>query len=188
MYVKVPLLRAFRTSVSCWSFTWVWVIEGLLSSLGLSILADLSNLNGRFSLSFPIPPVSYLNIWRLLQGHQLQVVSPLPYFTAFSPLRQDPNICLSFHFFSFSLSGPLERYNRPDEKFFFLLIVDTRFGLLIRIRWSVCIWKPQNILYVSFSRFWFVHILFGSWSSFNLLLNSQWIVQGFISSIRLQLR
>ena len=38
--------------------------------------------------------------------------------SAFSALWQDPSICLSFYFFSFSLNGAIEQQNLLDDKFF----------------------------------------------------------------------
>ena len=57
------------------------------------------------------------------------------------------------------------------------LLIFTRFGVLIRIGWSVCISQFQRIVCISFSRtepglciYYLVE-----WSNFNFLHNSQWI-------------
>ena len=59
----------------------------------------------------------------------------------------------------------------------FYLVIDTKFGLLVRIEQSLCISKSQRILCISFS--WTDSDLclynLSAWSNFKLLHNSQWI-------------
>ena len=60
---------------------------------------------------------------------------------------------------------------------YFFLYIGTRFGLLFRIQWIVCVRKSQRIFRVSFSRtgsgLCIYHL--EVWSNFNLLHNFQWI-------------
>ena len=52
-------------------------------------------------------------------------------------------------FFSFHC-GPPEQRNPSDDKFFFFLLINTKPGLLVGIRWPICIGKFQRILWVIF--------------------------------------
>ena len=70
----------------------------------------------------------------------------------------------------------LVKQNPHFHQFFFVLII-TRSGRLVEIRWSVCISKPQRSLCVSFSRTdsrLCVYHLF-VWSNLNFWQNSEWI-------------
>ena len=63
---------------------------------------------------------------------------------------------LSFYFLSFLLYSPLEQQNL--QVLFFLLIT-SRSGLLLGIRWSFCILKTENMSSLIFlDRFWLEHI------------------------------
>ena len=109
------------------------------------------------------------------QVQQLQLVSLSPScFTTFSALKQDPSICLFFYFLLFSLCGPLEQQNPLYDIPFFL--INTRSSLLAGIGWSVCIWKFQRILSVSFTKtksgLCIYHL--SVWPIFNLLHNFLW--------------
>ena len=89
----------------------------------------------------------------------------------FSSLWQGFNICLSFSFLLFSLSGPLEKIKFTWWQVF--SSCKSRFQALTGR--SMCIWNSQRILCVSFSRtdsgLYICQIL--EW--LNLLHCSQWI-------------
>ena len=67
--------------------------------------------------------------------------------------------------------------NFADFLFFFFLLIIIRSGLLVEIRWSVCISKSHRSLYLSFSRtgaeLCIYHLL--AWSNLNFLHISHWI-------------
>ena len=71
--------------------------------------------------------------------------------TVFPELSQDPDICHSFRFLSFSFYDPLERESSPDYKCIFFWI-NIWSGLLAGNGQSICIWKSQRILCISVSR------------------------------------
>ena len=81
----------------------------------------------------------------------------------------------SFRFIPWS-AGIAKWTNFANYLFFFLLII-IRSGLLVRIRWSVCMLESHRSLGVSFSRTgaWLCiyHLLV--WSNLNFLHFSQWI-------------
>ena len=71
----------------------------------------------------------------------------------FLVLWQDLSIRLSFPFFWFSLSDPLEWQNPLVDRILLLLLlllISPRLGLLFRIWWSVCIPKSKRTLSVLF--------------------------------------
>ena len=78
--------------------------------------------------------------------------------TVFSFLWQDPSTYPSSRLLSILLCDlPVQQSSRLGKFSFFLLLLlllltITRFGRQANIRWSVCISKSQNRLYVSFSR------------------------------------
>ena len=61
--------------------------------------------------------------------------------------------------------------------FFFFLLIIIRSGLLVEIRWSVCMSKSQKNLFVSFSgtAAWLCIYHLFVWSNLNFLHISQWI-------------
>ena len=61
-----------------------------------------------------------------------------------------PSICLSFYFLLFSLSGPQERQNSHRASSLLFLLIITRLGFLVEIRWSVCPSKSHWILFITF--------------------------------------
>ena len=67
----------------------------------LLILTVLWSGCSLFFLWFPVTPISFLRPWGPFQGHQLQLLSPLPSI-AFSTLWQDPSIVCRFAFFYLS--------------------------------------------------------------------------------------
>ena len=126
----------------------------------LNILAVLNNVVVGWSplvLLFPSPPVPLIIFWWLYQKHQSRLVwlssscsmvffqFPILIFTFFQfyfVVSQDSKV----HNFASSLSLSLFFFS-----FFFLLII-IRSGLLVEIRWSVCMPKSLGSLCVSFSR------------------------------------
>ena len=126
--------------------------------LSRTLLSILDNLN--ISLVWMVlilPLISSSSSLRskLLGPFQLQLVSPSTscsiffysrarskYF--FAQVRQNVKIYKFVFFYSF---------------FYFLII--SRSGRLAEIKWSVCIWKSQKILCLSFCEFCFGHIPFG---------------------------
>ena len=84
----------------------------------------------------------------------------------------------SFHFLSISLCGQLGQQSLQFGKFslFFLLLIITRFGLLVEIRWSICISKSQRVcVSPSPGQILGCAYYFFAWSNFAFLHNSQWI-------------
>ena len=77
----------------------------------------------RFFPGFVVPPVFFPSLWKSLQAHQQQLVSPSSsYFTVFvllSALCQISGICLYFCFLLFSFCGPLGWQHPLDAKFYF---------------------------------------------------------------------
>ena len=84
----------------------------LFLSYLLSILADLKCMVTILPLIF-ISPKS------------------LSFSTVNSAFWQVPGICRSFHFLLFSFFGPLERQNKLDDEFFFLLNLWLFFSVLL---------------------------------------------------------
>ena len=88
--------------------------------------------------------------------------------------------CLHLSFFSISFSFTLWSAGVAKStrwQVLSFLLINTRSGLLARIRWSVCISKSQRILWVSFSRMdsgLCVYHLVAGWK-FNFLHSYQWI-------------
>ena len=79
--------------------------------------------------------------------------------------------------FTFFLFYSVVRRDCNFASSLFLLLIIIRSGLLVEIRWSVCMSKSHRSLYVLFSwigaRLIIYHLL--AWSNFNFLHISQWI-------------
>ena len=73
------------------------------------------------------------------------------------------------YIFTFFCCKSVVHWNSTSLQVLFLFI-NTRCGFLDRIEWSICIFKSQIILWVSFS--WTDSGLCIAWSNFNLLPNS----------------
>ena len=72
-----------------------------------------------------VHPFSFLGLWEMFQGHQLQLVSSLP-STAFSELRQDPNIGLFFCLPSLFTQWSAGMAKSTNDKFFFFWLINMR--------------------------------------------------------------
>ena len=88
------------------------------------------------------------------RAHLLQWLSTsLSCSILLSVLEQDPGSYLSYRFLLILLCGPPERPSLLFGRFpLFLLLTITRSCILAGIKWSVCIWKSQRALCVSFFR------------------------------------
>ena len=152
-------LWVFPTSVSWWS--------SQVSRILLSILAVLNNAvvwKSPLVLLFLNPPVPLPILWWLYQGHWLLLVSPSLSCSIvfFSVPYQGQGTYLSFCFLSVLLCGLPRRqspqFDRFSLGFLFLgmgekgLLIITRSGRLVEIKWFICISKSQRNLCVSFSR------------------------------------
>ena len=85
---------------------------------------------------------------------------------------------LSFFLLSFNFTLWSARTAKSTiQQVFISLLIITRFGCLVEIRWSIYISKSQSSLCISFSKknswLWIYHLFI--WSNFNFLHNSQWI-------------
>ena len=118
----------------------------------LSILADLSHVVVWMVLIIPLIYTSTSLFFRFLRTILSAPNTLTLTFQFFSFLWQDPSICLFvFAFFYFhSLVCQNGKIHKTADSLTFLLI-NTRTGLLARIRWSVCISESQRMLWVSFS-------------------------------------
>ena len=98
-------------------------------------------------------------------------------FHSFFQFSSKVEVLISFFQF-FQFYSVVRRDSKVDNfaDFLFLLII-IRSGLLAEIRWSVCTWKSDRSLCVSFSRtvagLSIYHLL--AWSNLNFLHISQWI-------------
>ena len=105
-----------------------------------SSLDDLSS-SSDFQLFQPLFP----NLWGPFQVCQLQLVSPSSSFSSgVLVLRQDLSTCLPF----IQWSTRIAVFTLHQ----FFLLINSRSGLLVVIRWSVFILKSQRILCISFSK------------------------------------
>ena len=128
---------------------------------------------------FSSPPLPFLILWWLYQEHQLQFVSPSLSCSSFSfqfrSKFQVLTILIAFFQFYSVVSRDGKIYNSASSLLFLLIM--TRSGRLVEIRWSVGIPRSQRSLYVSFSRtdsgLCIYH--FFARSNFNFLHNSQCI-------------
>ena len=162
-------LRVFHISVNWWSH---WSLSDnksrQVSRTLLSILVVLNNVvvwmvsirpisKSSSPFNNPLVTIKSTNYnWYDCQIH-------VPQFFQF--LRKVEELILLFIFFQFYFA-----------RFLFLLIL-IRFGLLAKIRWSVCMSKSHRSLCVSFSRTdaWLCIYHLFVWSNFNFLHNFQWI-------------
>ena len=91
------------------------------------------------------------------------------------PSKVEVLIFLFIFFQFYSVFSRDSKVNNFANALFFLLII-SRSGLLVEIRWSVCMSKPHRSLCVSFSWAYAglcIYYLF-VWSNFNFLHTSQW--------------
>ena len=95
-----------------------------------------------------------------------------------APISISTVVTFMFHrFFLIPKQGRQQIANFLLFFFFFLLLIIIRSGLLVEIRWSVCMLKSHNSLWVSFSRTAADVCIFRLfvWSNLNFLHISQWI-------------
>ena len=143
----------------------------------VSILAYLSN--GVFWIVSMHPPISNSSSFLT---KRLGIVPWVPItigitvtfmFNSFFVLWQGVSTCVSFYLLWLFLCGLLGRQIIIQQVLIFL-IISSRCGLLDEIRRSVCIWKSQRILWVSFFRkdsdLCIHHLVV--WSNFIILHNS----------------
>ena len=135
-YYYFTHLIVFHTSACWWFSTELWITANIPKS---PILFSV--------LLFPSHPVPVPVLWRLHWVHQLQLSLSCSIFFQF------PNkVYILISLFAFFQFYPVVSWNNTHYlagSLFLLIII--RFGRLAEIRISVCIWKSQRILSVSFS-------------------------------------
>ena len=171
-YKRITLKKNFFILLFCELFTpalavdiplefeWENVSSRLQDSAQYSVLIML--YFGWFLLVFlfPFPRVPLPIFWWLYRAHRLKLVSPsLSCSIAFSVPKQGPGTYLSFRFLSILLCR-LPGRQSPQFDWLSFFVDYHCSDRLDKIKWSVCISKSQRSLFVSFSRFWVMHIPF----------------------------
>ena len=105
------------------------------------------------------------------------IVVTFMFHSFFSIPKQGPRTYLSFHFLSVLFCGQPEQKSQQFCRFSFFWLIIIRSGLLVEIRWFVCMSKSHKSLCVSFSRTDAVLCIYHLWvwSNLNFLHISQWI-------------
>ena len=150
-----------------------------------SILVDLSNAVVWMVLVLPMISSSSSTFSKplgtvLSTPATIDMVVTFMFYNVFSSLARSKYLSLflfSLIFTQWSAGWQSSQFSR----FSFFLLIITRSGLLVGIRWSVCISKSKRILCILFTRTdgWtdsdlcMYYLLV--WSNFNFLHNSQWI-------------
>ena len=165
------------------TFIGVWVTAGLLRSphVFFSILANFNNVVIQM---VSIHPLIFNSSNPLSKPLKTVPSTPVPsaitvtfmFHNFFSSLAKSKYLSLFSLSLFFTLWSAWTAKSTIQQVLFFLLI-STRSGLLVGIRWSVCFSKFQRLLWISFS--WTDSGLclyhFVVWTNFNFLHNSQWI-------------
>ena len=152
----------------------------LLKSSGLFVVFWSISTMQKFGwfplvLEFSGSPNPVPILWSVYQVCQSRLVSSSFSYSivVFSSQARSRYLC----FFSFSFSFTLWSAGRANSSIRQGFLSITRFGRLAKIKWSVCTWKSQKNLSVSFSRIdsmlCIYHLLV--WSNLNFLHNSLWI-------------
>ena len=161
-YYYYSLIRAFHINVSRWFFTGVWVTASLLKSPGLFLVFWLFSTMLSFGWSplrqFPSPLVPLSILFKRTNYNWYNCHLHVPQFFQF-PSKVEELIPL-FTFFQFY--SVVSRDSKVDyfARCLFLFIIKS--GLLVGIRWSVCMLKSHRSLCV-------VHIPFVSMDEFKFL-------------------
>ena len=156
-------MKIFRTSISWWFSTGVWVTASLLKSQGLFLIfwpiSTSCSLDGLLFPSFSAP---LLILWWIYQQCQL-VSRSLSCFIGFvSVLLQSLSYILSFWFLSVLPCAKQERQSLLFGRLIIFSLTFTRSGRLRENRWTV-----SKEYCASHSRL-FLFFLF-LWSNFKLL-------------------